>query len=795
MRGVSIWILPLGCALLANCLVADDEYSAKIRRTSHGIPHIVADDIGSLGFGQGYAFAQDHACVLQDQVIKVRSERSRWFGPGEEDENLNSDFGYLHLGIYEAAREDYPDQPEEVRELVEGYAAGYNKWLDEVGADGLHGDCRGEPWVGPVSEIDLFAYYLDLGLLASGRQLMDFIATAQPPGQAQLPGGDPEQLARLEKAELGSNGWGIGKDLSETGGGMLLANPHFPWEGELRLWESHLTVPGELDVYGVGLMGVPGVLIGFNEAVAWTHTVSDGHRFTMYKLVLAPDDPTKYRYDGSTAQLESERYEIEVLGEDGSLESQERTLWRSHYGPVLNITGFGWSEDQVFTYRDANLGNRSLIAQFLAMTKAGSLEELQAAHEEHQGIPWVNTMATSREGKAWYIDSTPAPNLSQETIDAWLDDRENGFFAKAFWTLGAVLLDGTSSRDEWIEEDGAREPGLIPYSKLPQLERDDFIFNANDSHWLTNPAEPLEGYSLMHGEERSPRTPRTRMNARILTEGTGGHAGDDGKFSLAELQQAALSNRTMMGELLRDDVVARCTGVDEYDGVDIAGACQALADWDLRYDLDSVGAIVWRELLGDFAFEVFLDEGVLLAEPFDIDDPVETPRGLVDAAAPDDDRILEALAAGVERLQEAGLSVDTPLGDAQFTRKGDTTIPMHGGGRNEGITNLIIYSVLKSTLGDSMDRGDLINADTDLTTDGYVVNYGTSFIMTVAYDEDGPRAEAFLTYSESSDPESDHYADQTQLFSDKQWRACLFREDDILADPELETVSVSGPRD
>lgn len=55
-------------------------YEANIRWTTHGIPHITADGYGSLGYGMGYAFARDHACVLADQVVMVRSERSLYFG-------------------------------------------------------------------------------------------------------------------------------------------------------------------------------------------------------------------------------------------------------------------------------------------------------------------------------------------------------------------------------------------------------------------------------------------------------------------------------------------------------------------------------------------------------------------------------------------------------------------------------------------------------------------------------------------------------------------------------------------
>ena len=94
-----------------------------------------------------------------------------------------------------------------------------------------------------------------------------------------------------------SNGWAVGAARSTEGGGMLVGNPHFPWEGELRFWESHLTVPGQINIYGAQLEGLPGVGIGFTDQFGWTHTVSAGNRFTAYTLELVPGKPTSYRYD------------------------------------------------------------------------------------------------------------------------------------------------------------------------------------------------------------------------------------------------------------------------------------------------------------------------------------------------------------------------------------------------------------------------------------------------------------------------------------------------------------------
>ena len=340
---------PSTTAPVPTTTTAAPGYQASITRTEYGIPHIVADDWGSLGFGQGYAFAQDRACTLLDQIVKVRGERSMWFGAGDGDENLHSDLAYRHLHLWDGADDLFADQPDEILEMVTGYAAGFNAELAE---EGPHGWCEGADWVQPITTTDLCANMRDILLFASSGVLIDQIATAEPPAPAEA---GPTDTATLDSTAaagvtampdltgtaadaLGSNGWAIGSALSEGGGGMLLANPHFPWEGEKRLWENQLTLTnGELNVYGVTLTGTPGVLIGFNDAVAWTHTVSAGHRMTLYELDLAAGDPTTYVYGDETRAMEGEDVSVDVLQPDGSIETVTRTMWSSHYGPMLDL--------------------------------------------------------------------------------------------------------------------------------------------------------------------------------------------------------------------------------------------------------------------------------------------------------------------------------------------------------------------------------------------------------------------------------------------------------------------------
>ena len=76
----------------------------------------------------------------------------------------------------------------------------------------------------------------------------------------------------------------------------------------------------------------------------------------------------------------------------------------------------------------------------------------------------------------------------------------------------------------------------------------------------------------------------------------------------------------------------------------------------------------------------------------------------------------------------------------------------------------------------------------DLAKDkGYTpIIHGNSFIQVISWDENGrldPRG--MLTYSQSQEPESPHYADLTQLYSDGKWIRFPFSEEEILADPNL----------
>ncbi len=773
--------------------IGSTQYSADIRWTTHGVAHIRADDWGSLGFGQGYACARDNIGIIADMVVKVRSERAAFHGPGPEDSFVASDLGYLALDMTGRAQALRDAQSPEVRALVAGYVAGCNAWIDEGRSTGsLPAWCAEAAWLRPFEELDLYRYLVDATLLASGRNLVGLLGRAEAPGPDGPAPAAP--LSALGQATAASNGWAFGADATASGGGLVVGNPHFPWHGEARFWECHLTLPGELDVYGVCLLGIPGVQIGFTEHVAWTHTFSAGSRFTLYRLDLVPGAPTRYRFGDEERAMTARDYEVAVRTPDAGTETIQRTLWASHHGPMVNLPLLGWGLDTAFTYRDANLDNTAMIEQFVRMDRARDLDTFQAAFRDAQGMPWANTLAADDQGRTWYIDASATPNLSHAAQERFRARVASDPIAALLFENRVPLLDGSEPDDTWIDEPGARSPGLVPFERLPQLTRRDVVLNANDSHWLTNPAEPLEGYNVLHGFERVPQSWRTRQNHRQAAAlATAGATADAALRSV-------FGGASLSAELWRAEVVARlwAAGTVTFGArtFDLRAAAEVLAAWDGTFTSEAVGATLWRELLGAQSRQE-LRNSPWCAVPFDADDPVETPGGLAPAPAEGADPIVLAAIGALDVLARAGIDGTQPLGEVQWAQRGETRVAVPGGGDGDGITNVLeprgalpshCLAPTPSSPPPIAGRAER----TGLHEGGYPVTYGTSFVMAVELTADGPRGWGLLAYSQSDEPTYRWHREATEAYARGEVRQLLFREEEIVADPHLESLHLIG---
>jgi acyl-homoserine-lactone acylase len=809
-------------------------YSAEIRYTSYGVPHIKGDSYGDLGYGIGYAHAQENLCTLSEQLMKLKGEKSLYLGAGAGNKNVISDLGYKALGLPQQAEELFALTTPKAQQIMHGYAAGFNRSLAERNSPADYpSPCRDADWVQQVTPQDLLAYQLDISLLASGRTMAPAIAAANPPIPAvakaaielnnqQIVATNTQQDASKAAKEvapykldieldanqvftpegIGSNGWAIGADRSESGNSLLLGNPHFPWDGELRFFENHLTIPGELDVTGVTFIGLPGVLVGFNDNIAWTHTVSQAKHLTMYQLTLDPSNSLRYAYNGEYRDMSSEEIEVQVKQADGSFVTMPKTVYSSHYGPIVDLSSIspslGWNTKTAISYRDANDKNYTVLDQWLAINASKSSNEVISAFDHFQGNPWANTIMIDKDGDATYVDASNTPKL-QSSAELYVRHAILSPQLAPMWQKGAgsILIPGNSSRFEWIEEND----GLTKITDAPQMDSKDYVFNSNSSHWLSNLESPLQGYSIMYGPEGTERSARTRYNAQLISDLSGtGYAGVDNKFSLAELQSVMTDNRSLYSTDFRDEIVSHCqtNPIFNLNGEDINlnAACAVLANWDGHYNTESIGAHIMREFLQQYRVNDHTAlSPSLFSKGFDVTKPAITPSGLNTTDAS------EALATAVKRLQDLGVSLNSNLGELQYVIKNDERIAVNGGYSFEGMFNMTETKIPSRSTSDfaNLPTGNAIagttlssmtEADAQIDSAAYRVNYGSSFVLSLEMTPEGPQAEAFLSFSQSHDPESENFADQTQLFSDKTWRPVVFDEADIQADLKR-TITIS----
>ncbi|MEU6206338.1 acylase [Micromonospora musae] len=758
----------------------DGGYSAEIRRASYGVPHITAANFASLGFGVGYVQAEDNLCVIADTAVTVNGERSRWFGAsGPTDPNVRSDLFYRKVAqdrtverMLTGRRDGVHSPTDEIRDLVRGFAAGYNSYLRKTGVARLTDPaCRGRGWVRPLTELDVWRTTWASMVRAGSAAMLDGIVAAAPPGATgpaavQDAPGAAAVVAAVDGTTggIGSNAYGLGETATANRGGMVLANPHFPWDGADRFYRMHLKVPGRYDVEGASLIGDPIVEIGHNGKVAWSHTVSTARRYVWHQLALVPGDPTSYYLDGKPRKMTTRTVTVQVPGPNGRLVPVSRVFHDTHYGPVVVVPGsFDWTTSTAYAITDINATNNRAFDGWLQLGRASTVREMTRVLDRYQFLPWVNVIAADARGEALYADHSVIPRVTDALAAACIPAAFRAMYASS----GQAMLDGSRSACALGSDRDAAVPGIFGPANLPVRFRTDYVTNSNDSYWLANPKAPLEGYPRIIGDEGTPRSLRTRLGLDQVRQRLAGTDGLPGRgFTADRLWRTVFGNRVYGGELLRDDLVQLCTvrpSAAASDGttVDLRAACTALRRWDLHADLESRGAHLFTE----FA----LAGGLRFADAFSAADPVNTPRRL----ASTDPRVLTALADAVRRLD--GIALDARLGDVQTEPRGERRIPIHGGRAEAGIFNMIVNNRVPGV--------------------GYPkVVHGSSFVMAVELGRNGPSGRQILTYSQSTNPNSPWYADQTELYSGKGWDTVKFTEAQIKADPNLRTYRVGEGR-
>jgi acyl-homoserine-lactone acylase len=759
--------------------------AVEIRRTADGIPHLRAADWRELGIGIGYVQAQDALCTLAEGFVTYEGRRSWFFGAEARPElkssvgqpkNIDSDF-FFRVFADEAVVERYQSaQPPELKQMIDGFAAGYNRFLHEARRQPqryAYRTCLREPWVREISSQDVYRRMYSSQVRAGYGQFVTELVNAKPGANTKADAGSLDELrVRLagnlgDDRSLGSNAIAWGAQATGGDGAVLFGNPHWFWGGPDRFYQMHLTIPGKLNVAGVSFLGVPLVMIGFNDQIAWSHTVSSTRRFGLFELTLDPSDPRRYMVDGVSEAMQERVASIDVRTPEGESRKISRTFYSTRYGPVLGLgehhETLGWNSQHVLAIRDVNAENVRSYRNFLAWGRAASLDEFIDIQRREVAMPWVNTIAIGRnDGRVLFADVGAVPNTPDDLRRTCTTPA-----AKALANLDARIpvLDGSRARCNWLVGEQSIQPGAMPADRQPHLLREDYVANMNDSYWLSNVSQPLTGFASIFGGEGDALGMRGRLGHLIAIELLQEGAASSeilGRRVMHEVLNPRVFSAERFKPVLLDQACSGRAATRTEVQSNLDRACRILRAWPNTAEAGDRGVLLWEAFWS--ALERLVPEA-LFQVPFSSDAPLSTPA----TPLPGQGKARQALVDALEALSKQGIAMDAAVGEVRHINSGGRRWPMYGACGGVG------------TFTPNCPRG------TDRAIGPNAIS--NSYLQVVHFGKQGVEAYTLLAHGQDELAVANgRGAAPVARYARKAWLRFPFREQEIRADPALERL-------
>ncbi len=461
--------------------------AVEVVRDRHGIPHIKANSETDAAFAPGFSHAQDRLWQM---------EMNRRIGAGRLSEilgqaTLGGDRFLRMLGLYRHAEATLEHLSPRARKVFAAYAAGVNAFLEDrsgpLPPEFLILGHQPEPWRIADSIVWIKVMALDLGgnwrkeltrLRLAGRVgeagINDFMAPYGediPRGVLAATGLDggladkilsDKDLARiLVDAHLplgegaGSNNWVVAGAHSATGKPLLANDPHLGLATPAIWYFAHQNIAGR-NVIGAALPGVPSIILGRNDRIAWGFTNTGPDVQDLYFEKLDPTDPNRYLTPDGPATFEIHDEVIKVKDAADVIMQVRRT----RHGPVLSDAHRGAAaalpKGYVLALSWTALRDDDLTAQSgMEMAQADNwLDFLAAVRSFH--APQQNVVYGDVEGNIGFISPGRVPIQAKENK-----------------VMGTMPQPGWEKKYDW--------QGLIPFAELPRSynPQDGIIATAN----------------------------------------------------------------------------------------------------------------------------------------------------------------------------------------------------------------------------------------------------------------------------------------------------------------------------
>jgi acyl-homoserine-lactone acylase len=731
--------LPAGTPDLSALAADRQPYTATISRDHLGVPHVHGVTDPDTAYGLAWAHAEDDFLTLQESALAARGRLATVYGR----QAAPIDYLVALLRVRETTAAGYPTLAADTRALLDGYAAGLNAYAAAHPGDVLSGELF------PVTGEDLVAASVQKAPLFFGLDvILELLFDDAPLDEVRYALANP--TGREAATAGGSNVLAVGPSRTPDGATLLVSNSHQPWTGPVAWYEATVSSDAGWRATGALFPGVPAIVLGHNERVAWSFTVNRPDLMDVYRLDVDPADPTRYRVDGEWLDMEVAEVGIEValLGRLRWTFPQE-VAWTIH-GPVVR------RDDGDVALRWAGMDEVGLFEQLYRMNHATSADELLSALAGQDGFASFNLGAADAEGHIAYLHHALLPVRDDLPGVDW-----------------HAVVPGDTRATLWDE--------YYPFDELPRVDDPSagFLQNANSSPFTASVGPGMPDPARWPEETTGVARYETNRSLRALELLAGEDPIDmdrllEIKFDTRYHERSAVASwRDRLvaagGGEQGDDEPAGEQGDDEPAGSDALpqldeaerAGLEVLATW----DLDTGRAARGAALMVVTVVALFDDERVT----FD-------PARLGDLEAADDvpdDVLLDAYREAVAWLVDAHGRVDVPWGEVNRLRRGEVDLPLAGG-----------PDVLRAIYAQPTDDDGVLEA--------FV---GDAYLAAITFDADGTvHSRAVHQFGSATlDEDSPHYADQAPTFAAHELRPVPFTAEE-LRDAAVVTYEVGEPR-
>jgi len=552
-------------------------FPVMIHRDRWGIPHIEAQDRGDLFFAQGVVHAQDRLWQLELNRRAATGRLAEIIGQtGLETDRLARTLGFNRL-----AKETWNTAPEQIRRDVEAYTSGINGYLrtdPKLPVEFTLLRHRPEAWR-PQDSIALgrmMAWTLShvwAGKLARAKLIEAVGPEAANQLDAHYPKNNPVTLPQgiefnmlepdamfyssggpflgrtIEGGSRGSNGWVLSPSLTNTGNPILCNDMHLPITTPSLWYYLHLRCQKSENLHaaGVSLPGVPYVLVGHNEHIAWGATVSFIDTEDLFIEQLNQDDALLYRYRDAWLPVQVLEERISIKGSADHVEQVRMT----QHGPIISPVEA--DSNQVLALQSVALQPGESFAGFALLNEAKSWSEFAHAVQQIE-TPALNILYADIAGNIGYYLSGRMPVRAQVRAD--------------------VPVPGWDGDYEWI--------GRVPFEEMPHAINPEQGYIVSANHRIVGDDYPYYlGRSWRNGYRAK------RIDDQIKTKR---------RMSVDDCRRLQMDDISIPGQLISN----KLSTLDSEDP-DATLCFDLLREWGGHLGVDSVGGTVYQIVISKLA--------------------------------------------------------------------------------------------------------------------------------------------------------------------------------------------------